>query len=387
MDDGRSLQPAPDEHGRPKKALNMTPVFNRGIRALLRQAKRLLLASRAGRSLLYDLNNRDEFTSLLSHERMLADRIRVDCYHEAINRFVQPDQTVIDLGTGTGILALFTAQQHPHRIYALDHSEFIEVAERIARHNGVDCIDFVRSNSRDFTPPEPVDLIIHEQIGDELLTENMIDNLLDLKRRCLKPGGRILPGRFELFLEPVQLRSERAIPEIWEQVIHGVDFAVLREQAMVDRYRPPDYDRYLLEPSAVEALLCEPEPILSFDLNAMDSPSELLTRARASRRVMRTGRMDGLALFFRVIFDEDLAFDTSPTGPVTHWRSRLFRTPARILDAGEAVSIELDVVDPTRFEAWRVGVQAGPYRQSDPLEAATAAGGVAAGAAPGPPLH
>src|SRR5699024_8740404 len=177
-------------------------------------------------------------------------------------------------------------------------------------------------------------LIIHEQIGDELLTENMIDNLLDLKRRCLKPGGRILPARFELFLEPVQLKSERTIPYLWEQTVHGIDFSVLRECPEADRYRPPDYHCYLLEPSAVDTLLCRPEPILSFDLNRMQSASELRHVASVSRVTDRSGRMDGLALYFRVVFDDEIAFNTSPLRPVTHWRLKLFRSPEHQLGNG-----------------------------------------------------
>lgn len=335
----------------------MHQLATRAIRSVLHQAKKMIRATRVGRSLLYDLNNRDEFTSLLSHERMLADKIRVDTYHEAISRNVKPGQTVIDLGTGTGILAMFAAARAPAKVYALDHSDFLEVARKIASHNRADCIDFVCVNGRAFTPPEPVDLIIHEQIGDELLTENMLDNLLDLKRRCLKPGGRILPGEFELFLEPVQLHSNRRIRYLWEEPVHGLDFSILRDDTQIERFKPPDYDCYLLEPSVPEALLCKPEPILKFDLNRMNSPDELDDRIRFSKTACRSGRMDGLMLYFRVIFDDDLSFDTSPLNTVTHWRSRLFRTPARLLEPEETIEFELGLTDPTNIHAWTLEIK------------------------------
>lgn len=336
----------------------MHALASRALRSILRQAKNILRATRAGRSLLYDLNNRDEFTSLLSHERMLADRVRVDTYHEAISRHVRPGQTVIDLGTGTGILALFAAARRPAKVYALDHSDLLDVARKVARHNRADCIEFVGVNSRAFTPPEPVDVIIHEQIGDELLTENMLDNLLDLKRRCLKPGGRILPAVFELFLEPVQLRSNRRIPYLWEQPVHGVDFSILRDDALIERFKPPDYGCCLLEPSSVETLLCSPWPILKFDLNSMNSPDELEKCIQVSKSACRPGRMDGLMLYFRVVFDDDLAFDTSPLSPATHWRSRLFRTPARQLEAGEKIEFELGLTDPADVHSWTFAINA-----------------------------
>ncbi|RFF31566.1 methyltransferase domain-containing protein [Wenzhouxiangella sediminis] len=349
----------------------MHPLVNRAIRSALQRGKSMLRATRAGRSLLYDLNNRHEFTSLLSHERMLADRVRVDAYHEAIRRHVHPGQTVIDLGTGTGILAMFAARQSRARVYALDHSDFLGVARRAARHNGLDGIEFVKINSREFTPPQRVDLVIHEQIGDELLTENMLDNLLDLKKRCLKPEGRILPAVFELFLEPVQLRSGRRIPYLWEEPVHGLDFGILRNDRDAERFKPPDYDCYLLEPSAFEMLLCKPRPLLTFDLNRMDSPRQLGNHFRARKTASRPGRMDGLALYFRVVFDQDLSFDTSPLSAVTHWRSRLFRVPARRLETGESFEIELDLPDPTNIHSWRMRILESHHHELSPQESAT----------------
>jgi hypothetical protein len=52
-------------------------------------------------------------------------------------------------------------------------------------------IDFQNSKQPEsFKPPEKVDVILHEQIGDELFEENMIENLLDLKTESSE-GGRI----------------------------------------------------------------------------------------------------------------------------------------------------------------------------------------------------
>ncbi len=332
-------------------------------RNALRGARHLLKSTRFGRNLLRDLNNSDEFTSLLSHERMLADRVRVDAYHEAIRRHVNPGDVVIDLGTGTGILALFAAQQQARTVYAIDHSDFIDVARRIAVHNGIDNIVFVRCNSREFVPDQPADLIVHEQIGDELFSENMLENLLDLKRRALKPGGRILPGRFDLFVEPARLKPDRQLPFLWERPVYGIDFAPVREDSDVLRYKPSDYDFYLLEPSAIDHWLGEPEPLLSFDLNEMNDPAELVRSATATRIVTRSGSMDGLAVYFRVIFDDATSFDTSPLHALTHWRSRLFRTPQRWCNEGDAIRYRFAMGDPADPHSWSVAVE--PPRQPD----------------------
>jgi protein arginine N-methyltransferase 1 len=198
------------------------------LQAIFDWLKNTVFANRALRNLVYDVQNIGEFTSLLEHEKMLADESRVTSYFRAIQRTVQPGQVVLDLGTGSGILAFFAAQKKPRTIYAIDHSNFIEVARQIAEHHHIQNIVFVRQNSRQFTPPEPVDVIIHEQMGDTLFNENMVENLLDLKKRALKPGGKILPGKFNLYLEPACLREDYKTPFLWENRSYGIDFTFLK---------------------------------------------------------------------------------------------------------------------------------------------------------------
>ncbi len=117
---------------------------------------------------------------------MLADTVRNKSYHDAIKRYIKPGDVVVDLGTGTGILSFYAAEQKPKRIYAIDHSDIIKVARRIAEHNNISNIEFVQTNSRDFAPPENVDIILQEQMGDNLFNENMVQDVLDLKDRLLK---------------------------------------------------------------------------------------------------------------------------------------------------------------------------------------------------------
>src|SRR5690606_12524273 len=140
------------------------------------------------------------------------DDVRVDTYYAGIQRYVQPGDVVVDLGTGSGILSFFAARRGARRVYAIDHSAFIEVAEAIAKKNEIGNVEFVRVNSREFHAKEEADVIIHEQIGDDLFDENMVENLLDLKRRVLKENGKIVPGRFELFLEPAVLKEDFRTP-------------------------------------------------------------------------------------------------------------------------------------------------------------------------------
>lgn len=303
----------------------------------------------------YDVLNAAEFTDLAEHERMLADSVRVDAYDAAIRKHVSAGDVVVDLGTGTGLLAILAARQGA-TVHAIDHTEFVSVAERAAEHNGVSDVEFHQIHSRDFTPPEPVDVVVHEQFGDDLFDENLLENVLDLKRRVLKPGGTVLPGRFELFLEPVALDDACRVPFLPEMSVAGVDFDFLGDDGIADRYRPTGYRRRTIDRDAFDAFLSDPEPLLSVDLNRLVSADEIPQSLSASREVVEPGVMDGLCLFFGVVFDDEIRFSTSPTTPRTHWTNRLLRTSPEAYERGDVVSYTVSFGDVENTGTWSVTV-------------------------------
>jgi len=331
--------------------------FRKCLIAVLRYFKKLLVANPKLRVLLYDLYNKEEFGNLYEHEKMLADSVRIENYKRAIQRQVRPGDIVLDLGTGTGILSFFAAQQRPEKIFAIDHSEFIGIAKKIAEQNNFENIEFVKTNSRNFNPDLRFDIIIHEQIGDYLFNENMIQNLLDLKQRLLKPGGMIIPGKFELFLEPACLVDSFRTPFIWENRLHGVDFSFLKDQQeILGAFKPAVYKQEWLEAGAVKHFLCEPRPVLSFDLNTLKSETEIPHAIEISKQVARPGALDSFCLFFKVVFDEEIQFDTSPFSANTHWGNCFFRMESRECAAGDVINCNLTMQDLLDIKTWAVSL-------------------------------
>jgi predicted RNA methylase len=61
---------------------------------------------------------------------MLEDRVRTSRFIDANRRTVQPDDVVVDLGTGSGVLAVAAAQAGAKHVYAIEARPIAEVAER-----------------------------------------------------------------------------------------------------------------------------------------------------------------------------------------------------------------------------------------------------------------
>lgn len=334
-----------------------TGPLKRATRSSFSYLKKMIHSSETLRSLVYDDANRQQFSDLDKHEIMLADLARVNSYHEAIRRAVKPGDVVIDLGTGSGILAMFAAKQGAKMVYAIEHGDIIEVAKAVAAANGISNISFIRKNSRDFVAPELADIIIHEQIGSYLFEENMIENLLDLKSRALKPGGRILPARFQLFIEPVSLLADHRVPYCWEAPVDGIDFSVLKNDEIDRKYRLNPRWRPI-QAGSVSHYACNPEPLLEFDLNSPMDETSIPTKLRAQKAVVRDSRIDGLAVFFKAMFDDDeLGFSNAPDKQHTNWWNHLYRIPARNLKMGDQVIVSLNIGKLRDPSTWDVGLR------------------------------
>ena len=289
---------------------------------------------------------RSYLETLYLHEQMLADSVRLEAYHAAIERYVTPQDRVVDIGTGTGVLAFFAAAKAPCKLYALDHSKpMLDYAKVTAATNGIVNLTFVASSSRKFEPAEPIDVILHDQMGIALFDEGMVETILDVRDRCLRPGGRIIPAKFEFYLEPVQLIEQERIPLVQEQRIHGLEFPPTPTAPTSDYYFREIY------PEHVSFLLCDPIPVFTFDLTAL-TRDQIPKRFLVSKPVLRDGQLDGISIYFNATFADDISFSTGPSSVRTHWPMLLYRTPVRAYGAGENFSMKVETPDLSDHLSW-----------------------------------
>jgi protein arginine N-methyltransferase 1 len=327
---------------------------DRALRRVVAYGANRIASSERLMGLLYDGMNETSFGELSHHEEMLSDSVRVEAYHHAIHRCVEPGDVVVDLGSGTGLLAFMASRAGAAKVYAVEHSDVIELAREIGRRNGITNVEFVQANSREFSPPEPVDVLLHEQMGDELFNENMLDNVIDLRNRSLVPGGRILPARFRLFMEPVTFRPEMRVRRFTNIALpDGIDLRGLAGSAVMDHFDVERFEQFWARPGSVAALVGEPDPVIELDLAVLDSPASLRRHHTIERLATDDVIVDGVCVWFDATFDDGTVLSTSPLMPNTSWGNRMYRLDREVA-RGETLGLRIDMGQLVDASTWSV---------------------------------
>jgi protein arginine N-methyltransferase 1 len=147
------------------------------------------------------------------HDLMLGDTLRMTAYWEAIHEAVRPGDVVLDIGTGTGILAQWALEVGAARVYGVEMNErILAVATRRLAETGFGPDRFRPVPGLSFAAelPDQADLIVSELLGNLVDNENCVAILADAGQRFRKPGGRMLPRWASTWLVPVAAESAHA---------------------------------------------------------------------------------------------------------------------------------------------------------------------------------
>jgi protein arginine N-methyltransferase 1 len=278
---------------------------------------------------------------------MLGDSARVNAFDVAIRAIVKPGDLVLDLGTGTGILAMLACRAGARRVYALEAGDMTLVAKELLKANGFgDRIKVLQGRSEDVHLPERVDVIVGEIIGNVGFDEGIVGSFIDARERHLKPGGTLIPRRVEIVAAPVTIPDGvRSKLEFWEQSPHGLNYAQVRRYAAQQLYATE------LKP---EMLLADPKPIFAVDLW---DRTELFAEGTARYTFASSARVEALGAWFRSELAPDHWLSNAPPNVVPNWSLGLFPICEPItVPAGTTIDVRLSTYD-GQIWRWQVFVQ------------------------------
>mmetsp|Transcript_2638 Transcript_2638/g.3900 ORF Transcript_2638/g.3900 Transcript_2638/m.3900 type:complete len:463 (-) Transcript_2638:3112-4500(-) len=256
----------------------------------------------------------------LHHQKiMLTDTHRMTAYHDAImkNQHVFRDKVVMDVGSGSGILAVWAAKAGAKRVYAVEYTDMAKHARKVVEANGVDhVVTVIQGAVEDVTIPvedweafnlqteegaaaakecpaddddddasisckqqqsKVVDIIISEWMGYFLLRESMLDSVIRARDMFLKPkSGILLPSHATMLIAPIMNEDHHMVIEEylegmdnWNDYLvnakkqYGVDMSILTEEYDKEQrdyylnsshYVQLDDDTILAPPSVVKTL-------------------------------------------------------------------------------------------------------------------------------------
>jgi len=137
------------------------------------------------------------------------------------------------------VLAVASARAGARHVYAVEASDIADVAAEVFARNGVaDRVTLIPGWSRQIELPERADLLVSEVIGNEPLEEEILETMLDARRRLLTSDGRVIPHALELVARPLRLPEEefrqrafgQAAVDRWRD-LYDIDFGPLLEAA------------------------------------------------------------------------------------------------------------------------------------------------------------
>lgn len=191
----------------------------------------------------------DEYASIYDHVGMLRDFQRMSAYHDAIKQNAAAHfrgKTVLDIGTGTGILAIWAAQAGARAVYAVEATGVARHAEAmVAAHGLKGTVTVLRGTMEEVSLPEHVDVIVSEWMGYFLLRESMVQSVLFARDRWLKPGGLMYPATARIMvhaLEDADFVAAResettTLMEEWAELAESLqDLYALDFSALTDAY-------------------------------------------------------------------------------------------------------------------------------------------------------
>lgn len=257
-----------------------------------------------------------------SQARMLNDRTRTHGFLRAIRDMVKPGDVVIDLGTGTGVLAIAAARAGAKHVYAIEMTGMAEVAAAMFTANGVgDKITLLRGRSNHLDLPGGIraDVLITETVGDGPFGEGILESVSDARERLLKSDARIIPGGITVGVVPLHLPQDlleryiftAANAEAWTRD-YDIDFSATLQSGDPDRLTQ-DLSIYRLR--TADYLRCETlaSPTVLTRLQFASHKGTAVTAA-AEMKIAKPGTMHGVAMYFDLDIGAGQSLSTAPAG-------------------------------------------------------------------------
>lgn len=276
------------------------------------------------------------------HFPMLADTPRNESYQRAIESAVNSSSRVLDIGTGSSLLALMAAKAGALEVVACETSKpLAEVAKQIVIDN--DLSQIIRVVGKKSTALEVgVDieqratLILGEIFDVGLLGEGALATLRHALRNLATPDVRVIPKSASVYGALIEIPHLRVLNPI--SSVCGFDLSAF------DRFRNPYAYRQLHLEHEPHQQLTEPFHVKKFDFRDIPPPASESNphRLTLQEHAITDGTVHAIAFWYHLHLDDDIMLSTGKGGDLTHWGQAVqFFDKDRSVRQGEPIDITM----------------------------------------------
>jgi protein arginine N-methyltransferase 1 len=283
---------------------------------------------------------------LFEHAGYVSDPVKVDAYRRALRNLIRPDDVVIDMGCGTGLLGLLALEAGAARVIAVDGGPILELARETFERNGFGGrVEYHRLHSSALTLPEPADLLVYDQVGGFAHEVGLTRNVRDLlDRGVLKPDARIVPGSFDLFVAPVSAPPDDDPVRPWTAGISGFDLEPFRRSAANSPFRLTATADWLVGPGVEAAHLdAADEGTITFEVVA-----------RAEREANVTGILGYMRAHLDPAGGVALTNDPADAARFRRWHVYHPVEPPIAVTPGDEIAMKFTINQRGDLTTWRV---------------------------------
>ena len=265
------------------------------------------------------------------HHSMLADEVRMQSFLRAILKAVKPGDVVLDIGSGTGILAYFACLAGAKRVYAVEQDPLVGLAEKLCQKNGfADRVVFLNEWSDQVQLLEKVDVLITETLGNLGYEEGILGWVIDAKERLLAPGGQIVPQTVELMVVPTESQEAFEFLDVWQEPLFALDYSPVGEVIS---------NNLVWDSLSPKLFLSQPASVVQSDLTMVESTAIV---GDCQFTASRDGMVHGLGCWFCSTLFRGISITNGPPFNTPSWVQILLplKRPFYI-KAGEQIHVQI----------------------------------------------
>ncbi|XP_017888158.1 protein arginine N-methyltransferase 9-like isoform X2 [Ceratina calcarata] len=278
------------------------------------------------------------------HFPMLNDKCRNNAFASAIRkRISQGYDTVLDVGTGTGLLSLYAKNAGAKKIYACECSQvMLRIAKKVFETNDATDIVLLPKFSSDLIIPTDiprrVKLVVTETFDAGLFGEQVIPSIISVHSNILDKNGMVIPMGATLYVAAVEceyIRQKSAV--MLDKLKRSCPLNFNNVSVLLDEEY---YDTENLKNVEVSYIL---EPTALFTINFNELTNLLQFNTDGIKNIIKTkckrgGIIDGLITWFKLHLDEEITIDTSDKKSC--WQVAVFPTVPKLWNEGDSIMIK-----------------------------------------------